>query len=136
MSSYFQWDPARLGLQIREMDDEHQVLISLMNKLHVLHESSAPSAAVTRALDELVTYTAKHFADEEAYMDGIGYPGLRVHRGVHKQLLEKLAGLREAFRTSLVLPKDMFVFFKMWLSAHICGIDMKYAHHARARSSA
>jgi len=130
LNGYFQWDPSKLSLQIQEMDDEHKLLIALMNKLHVLHGKHAAAGEQVRVLDELVTYTAKHFADEEAYMERIGYPGLRVHKGVHKQLLERLAGFKSTTRASQALPEDLFVFFKMWLSAHICGIDMKYARHA------
>jgi len=33
------------------------------------------------------------------------------------------------------LPDDLFVFFKMWLSAHIGGVDSKYARHAKAAQS-
>ncbi len=133
MSNFFQWDPAKLGLQIPQMDEEHQVLISYMNKLHTLNEEAAPPQALARALDDLVVYTEKHFSDEEAFMERIAFPGLRTHKGVHKQLLEKLASFQQAFRSSRALPADLFIFFKMWLSAHICGIDTKYAQHSHAR---
>ncbi|MEJ1966225.1 MAG: bacteriohemerythrin [Gammaproteobacteria bacterium] len=136
LSSYFEWDPARLSLQIREMDDEHQVLIGMMNELHTAHGRSAPIGQQLRELDALVAYTRKHFADEEVYMERIAFPGLRIHKGVHKQLLEKLAAFQQGCRANQKLPNDLFVFFKMWLSAHICGIDMKYAQHARTAKSA
>lgn len=136
MSSYFTWDPARLSLQIPEMDDEHKVLIGLMNDLHELHEKSSPAAEQIQALEKLARYTTKHFADEEAYMERVGYPGLRVHKGVHKQLLDKVGEFLVAARSNRKLPEDLFVFLKMWLSAHICGIDMKYAQHARTAKSA
>ncbi|MBX5459494.1 MAG: hemerythrin family protein [Steroidobacteraceae bacterium] len=136
MSEFFRWDPAKLSLQIPEMDDEHKVLIGMMNDLHTLNESSRPVAEQLSALDRLVRYTAKHFADEEVYMERIGFPGLRIHKGVHKQLLDRLGEFLSAARSSQKLPEDLFVFFKMWLSAHICGIDTKYAQHARTLKSA
>lgn len=136
MSSYFEWDPARLSLHVPDMDDEHKVLIGLMNDLHRLNEAQAPFAQQISALDKLARYTAKHFADEEAYMERIGFSGLRVHKGVHKQLLDKLAGLAAGARASSKIPEELFVFFKMWLSAHICGIDKKYAEYATTAKSA
>lgn len=136
MSSYFEWDPARLGLQIREMDDEHKVLIDSMNKLHAARERRAAVGEQLRILDELVTFTRKHFADEEAYMERIGFPGLRTHRGVHAQLLNKLAQFQSVGREKHALPEELFAFFKMWLSAHIRGIDVKYAEHAKTAKSA
>ena len=135
MAGFFEWDAAKLSLQIREMDDEHKVLITLMNRLHELNQQKAGASQLVQALDELVAYTAKHFADEEKYMENVAYPGLRIHRGVHKQLLEKLAGFQKALRESHLVSEDLFVFLKMWLGAHICGIDMKYANFVRERKA-
>lgn len=86
MSGFFEWDNGKYGLDVREMDAEHQKLIALMNTLRVLYEKHAGAAELGEALGELATYTAKHFADEEAYMTKIEYPELRVHAGVHAQL--------------------------------------------------
>jgi hemerythrin-like metal-binding protein len=113
------------------MDDEHQVLIQCMNELHQLHTTAAPAAAIGKAMSDLITYTAKHFAAEEAYMERIQYPGQRIHKGVHKQLLQRLDEYQQAFQRTHKLCDEVFVFFKMWLSAHICGIDIKYAQHSR-----
>ena len=132
MTDFFEWNPSTLALDVPEMDREHQVIISQMNKLHEMHEDGMPLAAISRALDEFVRYTAKHFADEEAYMDEIAFPGKRIHAGVHRQLLERLAGFQLAVRETGKLPAEIFVFFKMWLTAHIRGIDTKYASHAHA----
>lgn len=136
LSNFFQWDPVRLGLQIREMDDGHKVLIDLMNKLHTAHEAGARVSEQLHILEALLSATRKHFAEEEVYMEGIGFPGLRIHRGVHKQLLDKLAQYHANAKLQQGMPDDLFVFFKMWLSAHILGIDSKYAQHAKTARSA
>jgi hemerythrin len=130
MSNFFQWDPDRLALDVPDMDREHQVLIACMNTLHELHEASASPNTIRAAIEKLLAVTTRHFADEEAYMQRIGYAGLKVHQGVHRQLLERLAGYEEAYRRERVLTPEFFQFLKMWLSAHIRGIDMKYAEHA------
>ena len=36
------------------------------------------------------------------------------------------------FEASGVLSNDFFAFLKVWLKAHICGIDMKYGQHRKA----
>lgn len=136
MNEYFVWDAAKFSLHVPEMDEEHKTLIALMNELHCLHQQRHPMSDQRHALEKLMRYTAKHFADEEAYMDRIAFPGARIHKGVHKQLLEKLQSYHAACASAGELPEDLFVFFKMWLSAHICGIDAKYAQHARMASSA
>jgi hemerythrin-like metal-binding protein len=132
MSDLFEWDPARFGLDVPAMDREHQVLIARMNHLHELHVAGAKAQDVGAALEELLSLTTKHFADEEAYMARLGYPGARVHVGVHRQLLERLAGFAKDFRHQHHLTEEFFQFLKMWLSAHIRGIDRKYAEFAHA----
>ena len=135
MSQFFQWDAARLSLDVPDMDRDHQVLIACMNKLHDLHEAGATPHEVIAALDKLITVTKKHFSDEEAFMERIGYDGRRVHGGVHRQLLERLAGYAEAYRRDRQLTPEFFQFLKMWLSAHIRGIDMKYADFSKTHAA-
>jgi hemerythrin-like metal-binding protein len=130
VTEYFHWDPAKLSLDVPEMDREHQTLIRYMNALHDLYVMKAPAAEQGKALKALAEFTVKHFADEEAYMAKIGYPGLKIHQGTHKNLLDKVGAFAAAFQASGKLGDDLFVFLRMWLSAHICGIDMKYSTHA------
>jgi hemerythrin len=132
MSDYFEWNEAKLGLHVPEMDREHQALISLMNKLHVLREKKATAAEVLAAINALGEYTVKHFSDEEAYMARIQYPGIAVHKMVHKQLLAKFTGHQQAYKKDGKLTDDFFVFLKMWLNAHISSVDMKYSQHVAA----
>jgi hemerythrin len=132
MSDYFVWNEAKLGLHIPEMDQEHLILIALMNKLHDLREKQAERAALAAAMKGLATYTVKHFADEEAYMARIQYPGIATHKVVHKQLLGRFMDFQHSFERDGKLGDDFFVFLKMWLNAHISGVDMKYSQHVAA----
>ncbi len=135
MSELFQWDPARFSLDVPQMDREHQVLIARMNRLHELNASGADARSVGAALEELMMLTTRHFADEDAFMARIGYTGLPVHQGVHRKLLERLAGFAKAFRQHHQLSAEFFAFLKMWLSSHINGIDRKYADFAHAEAT-
>jgi len=130
MAEIFTWDPAKYGLKVPEMDKEHQQIILLMNKLYTLYKAGAPSVEQGAALTALAEYTVKHFQDEEAYMAKINFPGLTVHKGVHKNLLDRVGQFAAGFKATGKLGDDLFVFLKMCLSAHICGIDMKYAAHS------
>jgi hemerythrin len=132
MSEYFHWDASVYGIHVPEMDREHEILIGHMNTLHLLHEARGDRAAVGAVLNELVAYTRKHFADEEAYMSRIGFPGAQIHAGIHRQLLERIGVFAAEFARTGVLPKEFFAFLKMWLKAHICGVDSKYAKQSTA----
>ena len=136
MSEYFQWDASKYGINVPAMDQEHQVLIGHMNAVHSLHVAKASRAETGAALEKLVAYTRKHFADEEAYMSQIGFPDLRLHAGIHKQLLGRIGEFGAEFTRSGALSEDFFVFLKMWLKAHICGIDVKYVPHGKAAAVA
>jgi hemerythrin len=127
MSDYFEWDVSRYGINVSAMDQEHEILIGHMNTLHKLHLSGATRTALGSALQELVSYTRKHFANEEDYMSRIGYPGLRSHAQIHEQMIERIAAFDVDFKHTGKLTDDFFAFLKMWLKAHICGIDVKYA---------
>lgn len=132
MANYFEWDQAKLGLGIAAMDREHQQIVATMNKLHALSSGRAPVAALRAAVDDLVAITQTHFADEEAYMARIGFPGLAAHQQIHRTLLAKVLAHRAAFQRSGVLTDEFFAFLKTWLKAHICGIDVKYSEHRQA----
>jgi hemerythrin len=137
VAELFVWDPKQLGLQVEEMDREHQVLIGMMNKLALRSEAGAAKAELRGLLDELVKYTEKHFADEEAYMRSIQFPKLPSHQAIRRQLLTALGEHVQEFNTGpgQVSPK-LLSFLKLWLSAHIRGIDMQYAEHSRMAKSA
>ena len=48
-----------------------------------------------------------------------------------KQLLQRLDQFEAALRAKGAAPEDLFPFLKMWLKAHICGIDTKYVAHSK-----
>lgn len=127
MTSFFLWDPARYGLGIAEMDREHETLIRLMNRLHELHAAKAGRAELGKALDALGDCTVKHFRDEEAYMERIGYPNANRHRLLHASLLERFREHARRFHASGELGNDFFYFLSNWLKAHIRGVDARYA---------
>lgn len=52
-----------------------------------------------------------------------------MHQGVHKPLLERVGSFGKDFAAKGRFGDDLFVFRRMWLTAHICGIDMKYSAH-------
>lgn len=108
------------------MDKEHQQLIGYMNKLYHLHNEKAAAPQLQKALDEMVKFTLKHFADEEQYFSSIPYPQAEVHKKIHKDLVEKLGGHLDTFKKQGHLTDEFFAFLKTWLAAHICGIDRKY----------
>ena len=135
--AFLNWDPSKLSTGVKSMDDEHIVLIDMMNKLYDVTKQKVSRSETLRVVDELFKYTVKHFGDEERYMESVSFPGLGTHKLIHKSLLERLTGFKKGYEESGAqnLPDDFFVFLKMWLTAHIQGIDFKYAQHAGKKAS-
>lgn len=124
--SYFVWDPSRLSVHVDSMDNEHIRLIELMNELYDLSEKNSSKEILAKALTDLVNFTVKHFNDEEKFFDSLNYQMADMHKAIHKDLLNKLGDHGKKFESTGKLSAEFFDFLKMWLNAHIAGIDMKY----------
>ena len=130
MANFFEWD-AKYNLGVQAMDDEHRLIIEAMNQLHELHEAKALGPRLLKVMQQLIQVTRSHFADEEAFMEKLKYPDLRKHRHMHTHLLERLSQFEAEMRESGTASDDLFNFLKMWLKAHICGIDTQYASYSK-----
>ncbi|MEZ4331607.1 MAG: bacteriohemerythrin [Myxococcota bacterium] len=128
---FVDWQP-RFSVGVPNMDAAHKKLMGLMNQLHEQRAAGEGKAALRSTLKALADYTAVHFREEEAFMQAIGFPGIDSHKRIHAQLLGQLSGHFDAFEASEDgLPDQFFTFLKVWLTAHIMGIDGKYGEHAR-----
>jgi hemerythrin-like metal-binding protein len=132
MAELFKWEP-RYQLGVPAMDVEHQQLIGLMNALHAKYEAQASIAEQTAAFGALAAFVVKHFADEEAHMAKVGFPGLESHKLIHKSLLQKVGEFGARAEQAKQFPPELFAFLRQWLAAHIMGIDAKYAEHTKAK---
>ena len=123
----------RLDIGVQDMNREHQHLLGIMNRLYDRNLAKAERAEIRGLLKELGDYTVKHFGDEEKYFDSIGFPDSQKHKLIHQDLLTKFTGHVAAFDKSGALDDSFFAFLKMWLSAHIQGVDMKYGEFSKGK---
>jgi hemerythrin len=139
MSETFRWESeheSSSSLRIEEMDRQHRLLIALMNGLAERAEQGASKAELAGLLEQLSDYTARHFQEEEAYMELTRYPKLDTHQLIHRDLLLKLRQHVSEFKSgSGKLGHRLMSFLKFWLTAHINSVDTYYARDARERSS-
>ncbi len=124
------WDNS-LDVGVAKMNDEHQQILALMNQIYDARESGQKGPEVLHLVDRLGEVTIAHFRDEEAYMEETGYPGITSHKLIHKDLLNKFTGFATEIRAKGgEVPEKFLTFLKLWLTAHIRGIDMKYGPKA------
>ncbi len=130
--SIMEWNE-ELDIGVSSMNNQHKKILDLMNKLHDLSASGAGKQELGVAINELADYTVQHFKEEEAYMESIDFPKLTLHKGIHTDLLNKLGKHKEAFEAGDgEIGEEFFDFLKLWLTAHIKGIDKKYGEHANS----
>jgi hemerythrin len=120
--------PEKHALELDEIDQQHEQLVSIMNLLTKRDADRAPKAELAELLEQLVEATLRHFEAEEAYMAGTGYPKLDTHQIIHRDLLATLQRHVGTFYTGHGrLGVQLLSFLKFWLSAHMKGIDELYA---------
>ena len=132
--SFFEWSN-KFDIHVDAMNKEHQHLIVIMNRLHAKYEAKGSKADIGPILKELGDYTVKHFADEERYLESIKFPDIEKHKLIHKDLLAKFGTHVANFEKDGALNNAFFDFLKMWLSAHIQGIDMKYGEFSKKKTA-
>lgn len=134
--SFFVWDATKYSVQVAKMDNEHQALINVMNKLYDAHDSKAPQAEVMKCLGDLGAICVSHFKSEEEFFMALpNYDKKEVHKQIHVDLLNKFQAQVDKFKASGTLGPDFFTFLKMWLTAHISGVDMKYGEAANKKTA-
>ena len=116
-----------LDVGVQAMNHEHQQILNLMNKIHDASQAGQSGPPIIALVDQLANVTVAHFRDEEAYMEKIGFPGLGPHKIIHQDLLKRYGEYAvEIKRDHGRVPQKFLTFLKLWLTAHIRGIDMKY----------
>ncbi len=129
----FNWN-AQYSVNVKEIDDQHKVLIKLINDLHDAMKAGKGKDILGTILNELVQYTVKHFSYEENLFESKGYPDSKAHKEVHKKLIAQVTTLKNNFDNgNEVISMDVMNFLKEWLSGHIMGTDKKYSSHLNAQ---
>lgn len=124
---FFPWQDS-LALGIEVIDEQHKVLVRLLNHLHDLIASHSPAQTIDAVLTQLADYTKFHFADEERFMQDMGYQDLPGHQEIHRKFIDEINGLVETRRRGQAIDgQALLEHLRKWLTGHIMGIDRKYA---------
>ncbi|WP_207062384.1 bacteriohemerythrin [Motiliproteus sp. SC1-56] len=108
------------------VDAQHKHLFSILFRLHRSMDAGDSQELIEGTLNELIDYTQRHFRDEEALMERVGYPGLAEHKAQHDTLIEKVEDMMEEFMEGEpVLTIEVLIFLKEWLTTHIAQEDAR-----------
>ncbi len=123
------WDES-YSTGIQKFDEQHKVLIRMVNDLHDAMQQKRTKATIGEILRGLADYTVNHFADEEKAFTQTGYPDEANHKIIHKKLVDQVVDFIGKFQSGeAVLSQDLLSFLQDWLINHIKGEDKKYGSH-------
>lgn len=126
----FNWDEKKYSVGVKEMDQHHQQLMDIINRIEQASQTPVDRDRNFRLMNELVNYTLFHFAAEEKLMEQAKYPEIALHKVIHKDLITKVTQHKADFeKGGGVFSAQLMEFLQMWLNGHIMGVDTRYAKH-------
>jgi len=117
------WDK-NYEMGISKIDKQHQKLFSLVNKLYAIKEENLKEE-MRDILYEFRKYMIEHFADEEEYMRGIGFPDLLKHIESHKEIIENISKIMNNSPNVKILKTRLQIMTKRVIVGHIKNEDMQ-----------
>jgi hemerythrin len=121
------WTP-EMSVGVGALDDDHKVLIGIINELHDGIAAGHKKEILASVLDHLVEYTKFHFAKEEELLAKCDYLAAPNHKMEHASFVSRLINLQERAMKAPVamLDLELMSFLRNWLVTHIQGSDKKY----------
>ena len=126
-----QWQD-RFNIGVEVIDQAHRRLFSIVQKIMDLYvERHEDKFACVEGIKYFKAYTLKHFAEEEAYMRKIGYPGYQAHKKLHDRMrwetLPELERLLYDSDFSTEMVQRFIGVCTGWLTGHILIEDRAIA---------
>ena len=112
---------------VRQIDIQHQELVSLINEMERAHAGGQSSMALDEILPSLTTYALFHFGDEELLLaqvaEGTAYAEhhLKEHRSFVDEIQRLIAS--RASQSDSDLVEVLTRYLADWLVQHISGTD-------------
>ncbi len=112
---------------VRQIDLQHQELVSLINQMERAHAGGQSSMALDDILPSLTTYALFHFGDEELLLaqvaEGTAYA--KHHLKEHGSFVDEIQRLiaSRASQSDADLVDMLTQYLSDWLVLHISGTD-------------
>ena len=128
-----QWGE-KYALGLPKVDQQHQVLVMLINRLESLQAAGGPSGRdLEEILKHLDQYVRTHFS-EERMLERLGFDEAPEHLAEHRAFEDRLAELRaEYLAGDAHVLEHLSTFLGGWLTHHILENDRRYVDSFRER---
>lgn len=124
-----QWVKQKLELEIRNIDNQHKELISILQQVNDLQHTSESRRNVyfPVIIEKLLYYSQYHFSFEEEHMSKNAYPLLKDQQQLHKDFVSRIIKFTNEYKNGMFdLGDEMILFLKDWVVNHILLEDKKY----------
>lgn len=134
--AFVEWKES-YSVGLPEIDQQHRILIDIINRLHDAMRTGSTHAKIVRVVKELLEYTNTHFGFEERMMAAAGYRHVPEHARKHRAMVAQVEAFAEGVRASRAsTPLHLMEFLKGWLTNHILSTDMDYRESMLALAKA
>ena len=123
------WDD-NLLLGIPVIDNQHQELVAIANRLHnlVCEGDECTDYLFIHSAYAMVDYMHCHFSTEEKLMRLLDFPGAAEHKKEHDDFVKELLDISDQFyEEKELVPHRFTAFFKVWILSHIADYDKNFA---------
>jgi len=125
---------ASYKINIRGVDDDHSILVGLVDELEEAVLAGRGKSIVADILDRLVVYVKLHFAREERLMRAHRYPELEAHCAEHDGFARKVVEYQDDYHQGRAeLSGEVLRFLSNWVVSHILGVDQKLGPYLHER---
>ena len=97
----------------------------LLKKSFIYANKNISREEICNIVVEFFEYMKEHFKDEQEYMDLIGYPYLKEHTMMHKDIIAGMASLIKTSKNVSDLKENLSLIAEKWLVDHILKEDAK-----------
>ena len=124
----------RLKLEIRGIDDDHFILVSLVAELEEALHAGRGRETLRQALANLVCYMKMHFRREERILKVHRYPLYEAHKAQHDSFARQILEFTGDYETEKRdITADVVTYLRQWIVSHVMSSDRKYAAYLQER---
>ncbi|NQV43335.1 MAG: hemerythrin family protein [Rhodospirillales bacterium] len=116
---------------IASVDQEHKMLVEMVNNVIRLMDHDEDHEAVIDALGDVNAKVSAHFALEELLMRKASYAAFEPHKEDHENLLDEIRDIMDAFEAGDYSQRrsEFVSHLTTWFVTHFSTMDAKL-HHA------
>lgn len=114
----------RFSVGVREMDEQHERLIEMINSM----QGKSDAGTVFDIVMRMFNYADVHFQTEEKLLRSRGYSELDQQIRQHKEFLAKTTDFSGRNFAEPAACAQVASYLRDWLVRHILEEDMKYKH--------